>query len=503
MLTGASPFRRGTPVESMNAVLTEEPSDLAATNLNIPPALGRVVLRCLDKQAEHRFQSVRDLAFAIQNAGNTSTVSAPTFPQKSAASPWPVSTFLPWATAGICLVSLLWLVLNRRNTPNPGASSAKVLRKFDLTLPMPSGNSPQEIPLAISPDGKKLVYVNSDGLWMRRLDSIVPPLLLVRGSHITAPFWSPESTEVGYFQGHFLYRISSAGGAPNLIATMSQDAWAVLPGGAWLGNRIIFATGGSGLLGVSALGGNVVTVLPTAGGEQDFHQASALPDGRGVLFVVHRASGPNTIAVWSPNRGRKVLLEVPGGSLRTPTYSPTGQVLFQRWDQGRGLWAFPFSLEKLERTNEVFRASDTGSTPSVARDGTLLMSLSDWDLFTPRQLVWVDRSGKLGGTVGPPMPGLHAPSLSPDGQHVIAVAGESLGAREIWLFDVRGGSPVPLTRMTNPTTIQVGGTADARSCCVGAASPAGRCSPSPRTIPAPSSCLREARGRSYRGAENT
>jgi Tol biopolymer transport system component len=69
----------------------------------------------------------------------------------------------------------------------------------------------------------------------------------------------------------------------------------------------------------------------------------------------------------------------------------------------------------------------------------------------PRGNWFGDRSGKLVGTLGPPMTGLHGPSLSPDGQHVIAVAGESVSAREIWLFDATGGgSPIPLTRNEQP-----------------------------------------------------
>ena len=64
MLGGARPFRRNTPVETMNAVLTEEPPDLTANNPNIPPALDRVVRRCLEKQPERRFQTADDLAFA-------------------------------------------------------------------------------------------------------------------------------------------------------------------------------------------------------------------------------------------------------------------------------------------------------------------------------------------------------------------------------------------------------------------------------------------------------
>src|SRR5207249_6459731 len=69
MLSGTRAFRRDTPVESMNAVLSEEPADLSASNTNIPPTLDRVVRRCLEKNPDSRFQSAKDLDFAVENAG--------------------------------------------------------------------------------------------------------------------------------------------------------------------------------------------------------------------------------------------------------------------------------------------------------------------------------------------------------------------------------------------------------------------------------------------------
>src|SRR5438552_8205243 len=72
MLSGTRAFRRNTPIESMNAVLSQEPPDLSATNTNIPPLLERVVRRCMEKQPDNRFQSAKDLAFAIETAGEKS-----------------------------------------------------------------------------------------------------------------------------------------------------------------------------------------------------------------------------------------------------------------------------------------------------------------------------------------------------------------------------------------------------------------------------------------------
>jgi serine/threonine protein kinase len=54
-----------TPVESVNAVLKEEPPDPSAAKAHVPLTLERILRRCLEKQPERRFQSTIDLAFAM------------------------------------------------------------------------------------------------------------------------------------------------------------------------------------------------------------------------------------------------------------------------------------------------------------------------------------------------------------------------------------------------------------------------------------------------------
>src|SRR4051812_3080659 len=63
MLAGRRAFRRNTPLETMTAVLRDEPPDLPAT---VPPALDRVVRHCLEKSPEARFHSASDLAFQLE-----------------------------------------------------------------------------------------------------------------------------------------------------------------------------------------------------------------------------------------------------------------------------------------------------------------------------------------------------------------------------------------------------------------------------------------------------
>jgi eukaryotic-like serine/threonine-protein kinase len=66
MLTGTRAFKRNSGIETLSAILKEEPPDLTEILPTIPPALERLVRRCLEKDREMRFQSARDLAFNLE-----------------------------------------------------------------------------------------------------------------------------------------------------------------------------------------------------------------------------------------------------------------------------------------------------------------------------------------------------------------------------------------------------------------------------------------------------
>lgn len=66
MLTGHHAFARRTSVETMSAILNEDPPELLASRAEIPPALTRIVFHCLEKDPQQRFQSARDLVFALE-----------------------------------------------------------------------------------------------------------------------------------------------------------------------------------------------------------------------------------------------------------------------------------------------------------------------------------------------------------------------------------------------------------------------------------------------------
>ena len=89
MLTGCRAFARGTSVETMTAILREEPSEIASTaDRPVPPAYERIVRRCLEKDPEQRFQSARDLAFALEAVSGSTSTSAPAVSPPPAPRTW-------------------------------------------------------------------------------------------------------------------------------------------------------------------------------------------------------------------------------------------------------------------------------------------------------------------------------------------------------------------------------------------------------------------------------
>src|SRR5436309_3649892 len=66
MLCGERPFQGDSMADTMSAILKEDPRQLARPDRAIPPELERVVKHCLEKRPEDRFQSTRDVAFALE-----------------------------------------------------------------------------------------------------------------------------------------------------------------------------------------------------------------------------------------------------------------------------------------------------------------------------------------------------------------------------------------------------------------------------------------------------
>src|SRR5580658_5994481 len=109
----------------MTAILREEPQALNDTGWQGPLELQRILVRCLEKNVEQRFQSASDLAFAIESISGTSagTSTAKSVPQPKSRRAW-----LPWAIAAVLLMgTAVWEMVR------PAAAPANPLEKAHFT----------------------------------------------------------------------------------------------------------------------------------------------------------------------------------------------------------------------------------------------------------------------------------------------------------------------------------------------------------------------------------
>jgi hypothetical protein len=215
-------------------------------------------------------------------------------------------------------------------------------------------------------------------------------------------------------------------------------------GATWDADGTIYFTHGTGgLFTVPARGGDPEVFLePDRPVEQDLHQPHALPGGRGILFVAHRAQTAADSLYVVAGSERKLLLQIEGQLIEDVVYSPSGHILYRRSGTNTGIWALPFLLSSLEVIGEPFLVAPDAGAPSVSADGTLtyLQGLVTGEM----QLVWVDRAGEVTEAVGQPQRNINYPAVSPDGNRA-AVAAQEAEAWDIWIHDLRRGTKTRLT----------------------------------------------------------
>jgi hypothetical protein len=174
-------------------------------------------------------------------------------------------------------------------------------------------------------------------------------------------------------------------------------------------------------------------VVPSTGGElaslferdpaseNDFHKPSLLPDGQRMLVVIDRPQdGADTIAVVDGTT-RKIVLQLPGSALDCPVYLPSGHLLFARQTSSLGVWAVPFSLERLETTGAPWLVAPDSHYPSVGANGLVVYAREPKP--GPEELVWLDvQTGRVTPANLGTFSQLTGLRLSPDGTRVAVVA---------------------------------------------------------------------------------
>jgi serine/threonine protein kinase/WD40 repeat protein len=115
MLTGCRAFRGETEVDTITAVLREDPPEINPERSTIPAPCQQIVRHCLEKEPENRFQSARDLGFALSTLADASGGRAP----RLAAPRSQPARIVPWAVAGVLLIAMLLLNPWHQRTVSP------------------------------------------------------------------------------------------------------------------------------------------------------------------------------------------------------------------------------------------------------------------------------------------------------------------------------------------------------------------------------------------------
>ena len=466
MLTGRQAFGATDISQTLAFVLTRE-IEWTALPTNTPASVRRMLRRCVTRERKNRLADMSMARLEIDEAD--------TAPEPSAeAAMAPLTPPALWQRAVPVLLAVLGAAVLTGLTVWSLTRSEEVperVGRFSLMVP---GSEPMLLSttfqdLALSPDGKRVVYLaglanSSASLTVRALDQLTgEPLDATRASFSFNPFVSPDNEWVAFFDptDATLLKVSILGGPAITLCNVGSPR---LLGGSWTeDDTIIFGTDtSSGLWRVPAGGGDPeeLTTVDTEGGEMNHGWPEVLPGGRAVLFTILTTDLDTAqIAVADLATGAHRVL-VPGG--HAPRYAATGHLVYAA---SGTLRAVAFDLETLEVAGNpvpvlegvVTKASGAANF-DLAEDGSLAYVPGGAAAGSAeRGLMWVDGAGEVERL--PPAPGPYrSVSLSPDGRRAAlgTNAGENL---DIWVAELERGS---LTRVTTDAASDTEAVVDSR-----------------------------------------
>lgn len=458
MLTGTQPFAAGSAVETMNAVLKEDPRELPDST---PPILSNIVRRCLEKDPQARFQSASDLAFALRTAS-----SAPIRTSGTVAAGITPSLWRQWwfrVAAGMALLAVLAFGAWRSDLfVKPAPATFWVLKQ--LTYDTGLTTDP-----ALSPDGKLIAYASDRAggsgldLWVQHLAGGSTIRLTKDAGDEVEPDFSPDGGQLVFRSnrdGGGIYIVPVLGGEPRLIARGGHR-----PRFSPDGTMIAYWTGTLG----SALGTTIrhVYVIPiSAGGTPALLSGeldAAFPvwseDGRRILFATSgypKRQPPDWYVAGLDGSHQPLEITKTFQSLDIdPFFSPPGRwigghVIFPARPSEQGqprIWRMQLTDAAKHPALEML-TNGTGSEdrPSAISSGAIAVSsvgvTSD---------VWaIQGDVNTGKALGDPVRVTNGPALetrvtsSADGKRLLYLSTRA-GNADVWLRDLQSGAETQLT----------------------------------------------------------
>jgi Tol biopolymer transport system component len=433
MATGKQAFAAKSRASLIAAILTNDPPPMSQVQPMTPPALERVVKRCLSKDPEERWQSASDLASELNwiLAGGSQSGYSPSVVAPRAQKKWIGLA----AAAALALVAALagWFL---------GKSKHEVATAY-LSIAIPDNKRVgigSTLPVAISPDGGTIVYAalgedRSVQLYQRKLNSYdVNPIASTEGA-ISATF-SPDGEWLAFTSNEVLKKVSLRGGSATVLSNEASPL-----GLAWSKDDTVYFVKSftSGIYAVPASGGPAKKVTPPESTSEGRVQVwpSLLPDESGLIFTTWTGKSFNDARIESVNfktGNRKTILE--GGTCAR--YVKSGHLLFAR---NGTLYAVPFNVKDLTLSGSAIPvleglrmgAANGDADFDVSNNGTLVYAPGGFHSFQ-RNLVWMDRTGKV-TKVKDDIQAYATPSLSPDGSKIALTLETS--SFDVWVYDLK------------------------------------------------------------------
>ena len=441
MLAGQPPFTGRNASAMLAAQVAEKPEPIERRRPNTPAALATLVMRCLEKRPADRPASADEVLRLLDTVSQT--------PAETPAAARTTTTrhtrLARYGTVVVGSAIVVALAFEAGNRMRPAPSAGTV--RFALGLPADEVVSGQAIrgSIALSPDGKSIVYVARTGggshIGVRRLDEL-NRRELVGTEGGTNPFVSRDGQWIGYVANGSLMKVPVQGGAPTSIVEVGSQASA-----AWAPNGVIVVGASSftrGLSVVSEGGGTLrqLTTVDTLHGETEQRYPRLLSDGETILFTSWRSAlNSSELGVASLRSGESHSLGIAG---TYPLGVHDGVLYFAAYDGT--LMCVPFNLSARKTTGTPVPAVERVSVQTTAsadvalgNDGTLVYLQG----APPKMLALSDARGST--TLIDSVPRQIAfPRFSPDGRRIAATI-TSAGSTQVWIYEVASGTATRLT----------------------------------------------------------
>ena len=459
MFAGQSPFKGAHETAINYEIVNVDPDPISSVKPEFPPELDAVVLECMEKDANERAQSAKQVSIDLKRFKRESSRSrisritpAHPFSKGVATEPAEISSSgerklsgkllqFPWIAAILFFVGTVTFAALYFLQP----SQKRATVRSSLLAPENSVYSSYQGGghYALSPEGSKLAFVAMDSsrrdyLWVRPLNSLTA-LVLPGTEGAIYPFWSPDSRFIGFFSSGKMKKIEATGGPPLTICDVTDPR-----GGTWgQDGIIIFAPNWiGGLQLVSAAGGvpTIATKLDSSRRDQTHRWPWFLPDGKHFLYFSRAGSGGaerGDDAIYVASLDGKFNSRLFTASSNVAYAS--GHILFVRQSV---VMAQPFDHNSLNLTGEAFPIAEHVGYDIDFNRGHFTVSENEIFAYgsgastSGVELQWFDRAGKQLKMVGKPAL-FGGGQLSRDEKKLaISVWDAQSRTRDIWIYDL-------------------------------------------------------------------